>query len=52
MLAWVLAENSSRAFSEAIGGKLLGSQEIEIGGVTLKEVASGWDHTQSLATST
>ena len=48
MLAWVLAENPSRHFYEAVGGALLGSQEIEIGGVTLEEVAYGWDDTQNL----
>ncbi len=49
MLAWVLAENPSRAFYEAVGGKLLGSQKIEIGGATLEEVAYGWDDIRSLA---
>jgi GNAT superfamily N-acetyltransferase len=49
LLAWVLAENPSRLFYEAVGGKLLGSQEIEIGGVTLEEVAYGWDDTRKLA---
>jgi L-amino acid N-acyltransferase YncA len=49
MLTWVLAENPSRLFYEAVGGKLLGSQEIEIGGVTLEEVAYGWDDTRKLA---
>jgi L-amino acid N-acyltransferase YncA len=49
MLTWVLAENPSRSFYEAVGGKLLGSQEIKIGGVTLEEVAYGWDDTRKLA---
>jgi L-amino acid N-acyltransferase YncA len=49
MLAWVLAENPSRPFYEAMGGKLLGTQEIEIGGATLEEVAYGWDGAQKLA---
>ena len=48
MLAWVRAENPSRPFYEALGGKLLGSQDIEIGGVTLNEVAYGWDDTRNL----
>jgi L-amino acid N-acyltransferase YncA len=52
MLAWVLAENPSRAFYETAGGKLLGSQKIEIGGAALKEVAYGWDNIRALATST
>jgi GNAT superfamily N-acetyltransferase len=42
LLAWVLACNPSRRFYEAVGGKLLGSQEIEIGGSRLEEVAYGW----------
>lgn len=51
MLAWVLAENPSRSFYEAAGGKLLGSQKTEIGGAVLEEVVYGWDDTRSLATS-
>lgn len=51
MLAWVLAENPSRPFYEAVGGELLGSQEIGIGGVVLEEVAYGWDNIRILATS-
>ena len=42
LLAWVLALNPSRRFYEAVGGTLLGSQEIEIGGARLEEVAYGW----------
>jgi GNAT superfamily N-acetyltransferase len=42
LLAWVLARNPSRHFYEAVGGELLGSQEIEIGGARLEEVAYGW----------
>ncbi len=42
LLAWVLARNPSRGFYEAVGGKLLGSQDIEVGGVRLEEVAYGW----------
>ena len=42
LLAWVLARNPSRRFYEAVGGELLGSQEIEIGGARLEEVAYGW----------
>ena len=50
MLTWVLAKNPSRAFYEAAGGKVLGSQNVQIGGVTLEEVAYGWNAIQSLAT--
>lgn len=42
LLAWVLTRNPSRRFYEAMGGELLGSQEIEIGGARLEEVAYGW----------
>ena len=42
LLAWVLTRNPSRRFYEAAGGELLGSQEIEIGGARLEEVAYGW----------
>ncbi len=49
LLAWVLARNPSRHFYESVGGKLLGSQEIEIGGVRLEEVAYGWPDIESVA---
>jgi GNAT superfamily N-acetyltransferase len=49
LLAWVLARNPSRRFYEAVGGKLLGSQEIEIGGARLEEVAYGWPDIESVA---
>lgn len=52
MLAWVLAENPSRPFYEAVGGKVIGSQKIEIGGTALEEMAYGWDDITTLATST
>jgi hypothetical protein len=43
LLAWVLASNNpSRRFYEAVGGKMLGSRKIEIGGARLEEVAYGW----------
>jgi hypothetical protein len=34
-----------------VGGDLLGSQGIEIGGVALEEMAYRWDDIRSLATS-
>jgi GNAT superfamily N-acetyltransferase len=52
MLTRVLAENPSRPFYETVGGKLLGSQEIEIGGAALKVVVYGWDDIRTLATIT
>lgn len=42
MLVWVLAENPSRPFYEAMGGQQLYQKEIEIGGAKLIEVAYGW----------
>jgi GNAT superfamily N-acetyltransferase len=48
LLAWVLARNPSRHFYEAVGGELLGSQEIEIGGARLEEVAYGWQRLHRL----
>ena len=49
LLAWVLTRNPSRRFYEAAGGQLLGSQEIEIGGARLEEVAYGWLDIESIA---
>ena len=49
LLAWVLSRNPSRRFYEAVGGELLGSQEIEIGGARLEEVAYGWLDIESVA---
>jgi GNAT superfamily N-acetyltransferase len=43
MLVWALAENVHRPFYEALGGKPLGQQEIEIGQQRIIEVAYGWD---------
>jgi hypothetical protein len=42
MLVWVLADNPSRSFYEALGGELIGEQNVTIGGVDLREVAYGW----------
>lgn len=42
MLVWVLAQNPSRGFYEALGGQPAGQTEIEIGGARLTEVAYGW----------
>lgn len=43
MLIWALAENPARRFYEAMGGKYLREQPIEIGDELLQEVAYGWD---------
>lgn len=46
ILVWVLADNPYRPFYEALGGKLVGEKEIEIGKQRLQEVAYGWSHRQ------
>lgn len=43
MLIWVLRDNPSRKFYEAMGGKYVREQAIEISGQSLAEVAYGWD---------
>jgi GNAT superfamily N-acetyltransferase len=42
MMVWVLAENPSRRFYEALGGKFVTEKVIELGGKSLVEVAYGW----------
>ena len=42
MLVWVLADNPSRRFYEALGGQYVSTKQIEIGGVMLDEVSYGW----------
>ncbi len=42
MLVWVLAQNPSRRFYEALGGSYVRTQTITIGGAQLEEVAYGW----------
>jgi GNAT superfamily N-acetyltransferase len=49
MVVWVLKANPARGFYERMGGVLVGEQGIEIGGVTLPEVAYGWRDVSSLA---
>jgi GNAT superfamily N-acetyltransferase len=49
MLVWVLAQNSSRQFYEALGGKHLYEKTIEIGGASLIDVAYGWPDIHALA---
>jgi L-amino acid N-acyltransferase YncA len=43
MLVWVLADNPSRAFYTALGGREVGEKSVEIGGKALTEIAYGWD---------
>jgi GNAT superfamily N-acetyltransferase len=48
MLIWVLHENPSCKFYEAIGGKYICEKEVDIRGQNLMEVAYGWDNLQTL----
>jgi ribosomal protein S18 acetylase RimI-like enzyme len=48
MLVWVLAENPARHFYESLGGRYLKSEEIQIGGVGVEQVAYGWEDTRVL----
>ncbi len=49
MLLWVFAENhSARRFYERIGGQYVRTQEFELGGVTMQEVAYGWNDLRAL----
>jgi hypothetical protein len=45
----VLAQNPSRQFYEALGGKYLYEKPIEIGGANLIKVAYGWPDIHALA---
>jgi GNAT superfamily N-acetyltransferase len=47
MLIWVLRENPSCRFYEAIGGKYVREKETDIRGQILMEVAYGWDDLQA-----
>ncbi|WP_342748051.1 hypothetical protein [Melghirimyces profundicolus] len=42
MLVWVLAENHSRHFYEALGATYIRDGTVTIAGKELKEVAYGW----------
>jgi ribosomal protein S18 acetylase RimI-like enzyme len=43
MLVWVLVDNPSLHFYEALGGQRIKQQPIEIGGETYEEIAYGWE---------
>jgi len=43
MLVWVLADNPSRGFYEALRGQYVATKPIEIGDALLDEVSYGWD---------
>lgn len=49
MRVWVLAKNPARKFYERLGGVLVGSTNIDIGGQSFEEVAYGFRDLESLA---
>ena len=49
LILWVLEDNpNSRAFYEALGGKLVGNKLYDVGGTQLPVVAYGWDDVGAL----
>jgi L-amino acid N-acyltransferase YncA len=48
MLVWVLAQNPAVRFYEKAGAHHLESKQIEIGGVSLSEIALGWSDLRQL----
>lgn len=49
MLLWVLETNApARSFYHTLGGAVVGKQPIDIGGVSLVEVAYGWPDAEAL----
>lgn len=48
MLIWVLAENPSRRFYEALGGKQVREKTLIRGDKSLQEIAYGWENIQPL----
>lgn len=50
LLVWVLKDNPSRRFYEALGGVYLREQDIQIGEQLLVEVAYGWKDITRLIT--
>jgi ribosomal protein S18 acetylase RimI-like enzyme len=53
MLLWVLADNvGGRRFYEMLEGRVLREKPIEIFGVTVKELAYGWDDLSKLTLAT
>jgi ribosomal protein S18 acetylase RimI-like enzyme len=48
MLVWVLADNASRGFYEALGGQFVRHGQTEIGGGLFDQVAYGWSDTAKI----
>ena len=51
MLVWVLADNPSRYFYEALGGEVVGSKTISLGNRDYVELAYGWKNLLGLQAS-
>ncbi|EWG12883.1 GNAT family N-acetyltransferase [Cytobacillus firmus] len=49
MLVFVLADNNSALFYEAMGGKIIDKIEVEIAGKKLNELVYGWDTIDTLS---
>jgi GNAT superfamily N-acetyltransferase len=49
MLLWVLAENPACRFYAAMGGQPVREKPVEMGGVTLRELAYGWPAIPAIA---
>lgn len=47
MILWVAADNPARKFYEALGGKYISTQQLELGDMILDEVSYGWDDINS-----
>jgi hypothetical protein len=43
MADWVLAQNPSRSFYEALGGKVIAEEEMQRDGHLLVKIAYGWN---------
>lgn len=52
VLIWALAENPNRGFYDALGGEVVYTQTLVIGGKPLDEVAYGWRDIATLITRT
>jgi hypothetical protein len=51
MLLWVLEANAAaRSFHEKLGGRVIRTQPIDIGGSIFTEVAYGWPRLDALVT--
>ena len=48
MVVSVLEENESKRFYEALGGQVIDTVEVEIGGKKLKELVYGWKNISSI----